>query len=615
MSLPTTCTSLIFPRECYCQRTRYTPIFSSNETYLRCRQLTKITRKYSWSNVTYDRLVFETLNDNLTLDRLVFADIIVGTIRFNTYNLFLNNRSFENARIDQLILSHHNLPGRINFQSNSQIFYGSMITNLNFKSIDFQRKISEEIFFNTKIKFFTILSSKFYGFTGSTNRTSFYVNTFTIISSINTTNLTGIFFPRNLVYQQLEKIQLTFNEIHSLDAHVFHDFNDFQGQLLLSNNQIQYLHSYALANLVSLKNLSLAYNLLENLSSKHFQDLKQLNTLDLSSNLITKLNNDTFKYLENLQILHLNFNPIELIESDAFANLTNLQEISFHGVHLLDHESIQWIWNLASLHVIHSIETDFDLSDVAFCILSRYNQSISYLSRQDACSCPIHYFNRNYDFDENTSLSIFNYKTNYLRLTPICSESNVKQKQNTSENEFILRNLQEHCHYKLLHLDCDAMTVIELENTTIIPITTEIFISTSRTTPIDHTTIKSLNNTKKLFTVLAILAAITIGAIILVFFWYRFKAMLKRRRKKRKFLQHQRHFNTPVTPSPLSSLPRYASVDILGNTDSVHLLNSNRKQFEAFIESPSSTISNIGEPMDKTQPETYMDDEQTPTLC
>ena len=122
---------------------------------------------------------------------------------------------------------------------------------------------------------------------------------------------------------------------------------------------------------------------------------------------------------------------------------------------------------------------------------------------------------------------------------------------------------------------------------------------------------RSLNNTKKLFTVLATLVAITLGAIILVFFWYRFKSMLKQRRKKRKFLNHQRHFNTPVTRSPLPPLPRYASVDVLGSTQSEHLLANDQSQFQA----PSSMIYNNIDSIDKDPVDNEFNEDETPTLC
>ncbi|CAF1422581.1 unnamed protein product, partial [Adineta steineri] len=360
-------------------------------------------------------------------------------------------------------------------------------------------------------------------------------------------------------------------------------------------------------DLYLVKNLSLAKNFIQNLSSIHFENLNELYELDLSFNQIKILNEKTFQYLDNLHILHLNSNPLEFIHSDTFFNLTNLKQINFHGVqfiHLLDQEYYQWIWSLANLHIIHLIKTDFDLTDVAFCILSRYNQTLFRLSRQDSCSCSIHYFNRNQYNNENTSLTITEYDTNYLRLTPICNENHIEtiMEYNDSNDDLILQNLEDKCNYKLMYLDCDAMTTtttaIPTDITTLLneetefisssdvsmDLTTEITELRSKPTVFGPTTPNPLNNVRKLFTVLATLLAITIGAILLVFFWYRFKAMLKRRRKKKKYIERQRHFSSSSSHTRRPSVPRYASVDMFDSIQNTYLLGSNKSQFEALIE-------------------------------
>ncbi|CAF3410740.1 unnamed protein product [Rotaria socialis] len=91
INFKTACDLLNLPRECHCQRTRTMALFSSNETRLRCRQLTDVTTNHRWSSVLYDHLAFETFNDNLTVHRLVFSNIIARTLRFNAQYLILND--------------------------------------------------------------------------------------------------------------------------------------------------------------------------------------------------------------------------------------------------------------------------------------------------------------------------------------------------------------------------------------------------------------------------------------------------------------------------------------------------------------------------------------------
>ncbi|CAF3594771.1 unnamed protein product [Rotaria sp. Silwood1] len=701
MNLKTPCDLLNLPRECHCQRTRNIPIFSLNETRLRCRQLTEITPNYPWSSVSYDHLTFETFNDNLTVHRFVFSNIIVRTLRFNAQYLLLNDHTFDNAYIGQLGITHQDTYGRIYFESNSQIFYDTAITNLYFKFIDFEIPISEISFSNSKIYSFLIQSSKFYGFTNQIDQTisktltqikydqfleynillpinkkrnlhklyksndenslidsektitmnitlitnPIYITIFTIISSINTTNLTENYFPNNLDYNQTDEIELSFNQINTLNAHTFRHLKNFKGRLILNNNQIKYLNPYSLTNLYLLKNLSLSNNLIKHLSSIHFKELNQLYELDLSYNQIYELNNYTFKYLTNLHILYLNNNPLEFIHLDAFSNLTKLKQIHFHGVefiHLVD----LWLWNLASLHVIHLLKTDFDLSDVAFCILSHYNQTLFHLSHQHFCSCNIHYFNFNQYFIENTSISILKYKKNYLRLTPICNENETETifKQQTNENDLIFQDIEDKCNYKLMFLDCDAMTTTPTPTTTtttaititstieltslldmktettyisdtIISQTTEILIPSAKNWVTPVTTRETpLNNIKKLFTVLGTLIAITISAIVLVFFWYRFKAILKQKKKKKSFIeQQQRHFNSPVLNHHHSIATHYASSDTLGSIHSAPVSGS-KSRSETLIEPPtlhSLSIYKNTEAIDNEHIKTFIDDEST----
>ena len=144
----------------------------------------------------------------------------------------------------------------------------------------------------------------------------------------------------------------------------------------------------------------------------------------------------------------------------------------------------------------------FDLSDVAFCLLSRFNQTIFHSPRQYSCSCNVHYLYYNPDTYANTT-TIYPpliYHTNYLRLTPICilneTTSVFDQYQNENEpiqysntTDFILRGLDDKCDYKLIFLDCDAMTTTTTTTATTTEIATMLDI-TSPSESVIHTTIQ-----------------------------------------------------------------------------------------------------------------------------
>ncbi len=134
------------------------------------------------------------------------------------------------------------------------------------------------------------------------------------------------------------------------------------------------------------------------------------------------------------------------------------------------------------------------MSDVAFCLLSRFNQTFFHLPRQYSCLCNVHYLYYNPDIYQNTSIySTIKYHTNYLRLTPICISNETtsifeqyhnetEQIQSSNRTDFILQGLEDNCDYKLMFLDCDAMTTTTTTTTTITTITTTTAITTMEET-------------------------------------------------------------------------------------------------------------------------------------
>ena len=97
---------------------------------------------------------------------------------------------------------------------------------------------------------------------------------------------------------------------------------------------------------------------------------------------------------------------------------------------------------------------------------------------------------------------------------------------------------------------------------------------------------------KKLFTVLGILVAITVGAIILVILWYRLKTVFKRREKQKKMLEQQARLNSSPSNNNnnqhLSTTPRYASADMLSSALQNTQFTGNKSQSQALIASAMS---------------------------
>ena len=351
------CDSIKFPRECHCQRSRQLTHEYPDKIRLKCRQINFLKKNFSSTNISFDRLIFETTNDNLTLTNSILANLNTRILRFHVENLFLQKTIFKNATIGQLLITNDNAYAGINFDNSNSSFSHSIIDKLELKSIDFQNPIVESIFSNSIIQTLTIQSSKFYGFHHS-NSSKFSLKIFSIISSLNLTNLADNYLPQNLEQSQFEQINFLDNQISHLNAFVFHSFERFTGKLNLENNRILSIDSNAFRRLFSIKILSLKKNLFKQIPKKLFIDCQQLTNLDLSFNQLNSFEKNLFDNLEQLEILILNHNPIEFIHSETFLNLKQLKQIHFEHVHILQQDSISWLWNLANSNVIHLLKTE-----------------------------------------------------------------------------------------------------------------------------------------------------------------------------------------------------------------------------------------------------------------
>jgi cytoskeletal protein RodZ len=126
---------------------------------------------------------------------------------------------------------------------------------------------------------------------------------------------------------------------------------------------------------------------------------------------------------------------------------------------------------------------------------------------------------------------------------------------------------------------------------------------------------RSVNNAKKLFTVLGTLVAITVGAIILVILWYRLKTIFKRKQKKKKIIDQQKHLSSPSnnnisTINNHSTAPRYASSDMLSSIHNTQLAGS-KSQSQALIASatPPPTVYKNADALANDSIHSFIDDE------
>ncbi|XP_016348630.1 slit homolog 2 protein [Sinocyclocheilus anshuiensis] len=98
--------------------------------------------------------------------------------------------------------------------------------------------------------------------------------------------------------------------------------------LLLSQSNMQVVHSKALSSLTFLEKLDLAYNELRVLPPDFCQGLTTLKDLKLSHNALERLESHSLEDLESLERLDLSHNHIQVIEVGAFRGLTMLRHLN-----------------------------------------------------------------------------------------------------------------------------------------------------------------------------------------------------------------------------------------------------------------------------------------------
>lgn len=339
--------------QCQCFSVSHWPVENRSETRVFCRSLNVLTSTDSWSTGVYDRLTFDNPFESLTVRSLTFVQLVARTIQLTSQHFVFESQSFADCVIGQLIVASENDFGTIEFRGNNEIFPRTVMTKLTFASIDFVRPISERILSKLKIYSFSVENCKYFGFVDEqiSSKSLSIVSILNFRSSIETKNLTEIYFPLRFDYEQMEQINVESNSIEFLNGRVFRRLEMFAGLLNLNKNRIRSIDRDAFLDLIFLKKFSISNNFLESISDGIFRRTTRLVELDLSFNRIRRLKDFSFGSLIHLEILHLNENPLEIIEPDAFFNLTRLKQIHLRRVEFIDPP---WIWRLAKIHAFRS---------------------------------------------------------------------------------------------------------------------------------------------------------------------------------------------------------------------------------------------------------------------
>ncbi|XP_020296720.1 lutropin-choriogonadotropic hormone receptor isoform X2 [Pseudomyrmex gracilis] len=126
------------------------------------------------------------------------------------------------------------------------------------------------------------------------------------------------------------KIDLTNNSITDIPLRVFHRFPNLE-ILFLRRNRLETIHDDAFANLPGLRILELDENYLTEIPAA-IANLLSLEELSVSNNRIEQLTRDALHRTRNLMSLDLRGNPIKEIDDGAFRNLGKLRKLILSNV-------------------------------------------------------------------------------------------------------------------------------------------------------------------------------------------------------------------------------------------------------------------------------------------
>lgn len=123
--------------------------------------------------------------------------------------------------------------------------------------------------------------------------------------------------------------------------------------LLLLNNKLSVLPSWAFANLSSLQRLDLSNNFLDQLPSSIFGDLTNLTELQLRNNSIRTLDRDLLQHCPRLRHLDLSINGLAQLPPGLFDGLPALRSLSLRSNRLqnLDRLTFEPLVSLQLLQV------------------------------------------------------------------------------------------------------------------------------------------------------------------------------------------------------------------------------------------------------------------------
>lgn len=164
-------------------------------------------------------------------------------------------------------------------------------------------------------------------------------------------NNLGDFFRSGIFQQQLETLDLSFNNISSLHVDTFENTEKLIF-LNLANNNLSWLYEKVFLGLTQLKTLNLSYNKLAHFHVNIFIDLQNMETLNLAGNVFHTLDFALFQQIARIKHLYLQENHLQTLNILLFANLKELSTLDLRNNKLLRlPEGLLKVGNLKTLAI------------------------------------------------------------------------------------------------------------------------------------------------------------------------------------------------------------------------------------------------------------------------
>ncbi len=149
-------------------------------------------------------------------------------------------------------------------------------------------------------------------------------------------------------------------------------------EVIITNNNIQFIPKYAFVNNLKIQHLHLHGNQIKSIDSEAFKGLIDLQELHLRSNDLTTIQNNTFVDLHKLIYLGLSHNKLKTLKQSMFNGLIALRNLCLEHNHIsiIEYRTFQELTNLTMLYLNRN-----QISKTSPCIFIGLNK-LQFLSLQ-----------------------------------------------------------------------------------------------------------------------------------------------------------------------------------------------------------------------------------------